>query len=646
MTDELGSKTVYEDASVTPSAADEPPVTSHADATSAAVAGAGTEERRSPDELRIGTVLDERYVVEAKLGEGGMGVVYRGRHRVIDKRVAIKVLRRSLSTNSEMSERFLNEARAASRVGSPHIVDISDFGRLPDGGAYFVMEYLDGASLSEVLRAGRMPAARIVHIGKQLARGLAAAHATGIVHRDLKPDNVMLVTRGADRDVVKILDFGIAKVGGDSQRLTRAGSVFGTPHYMSPEQAAGVSVDKLSDVYALGVIFYEMTSGSVPFDADSFMAILTQHMYKAPIAFRELALPPPDILPGFEELVLKCLAKKPEDRYASMDELLAELERIERGELSKAAESGIDPATYAIPADYYGDASLAIPAKAGVREAPRAVEANALEASPAGAGPRGSEAPRAGDVTGTREASRAGEMMGAREAPRLVETPRAVEATTTGGASVAADVADIPDGVGASTAKRSNARVAWIAGAVAIAGVAGIVAVRSAGSSSATSGDPSSSIANDERGRGAGNEQAASTTSVSPEAKASEAKASEANGAEAPRPEAHAAGATPPVVERAAEATAGSPSAGVEPAVAPKTAASVAASSTKPKSSPKPPTDTHAKPTRASAKPVASAAKPPQEAAPPPASTPARPQTRPPTCALEDWDPFEHKCAR
>lgn len=567
MTDELGSKTVYEDAPVTSSAADEPPTkTSQADATEAAVeVSGGADERRSPDELRIGTVLDDRYVIEAKLGEGGMGVVYRGRHRVIDKRVAIKVLRRSLSTNSEMSERFLNEARAASRVGSPHIVDISDFGRLPDGGAYFVMEYLDGMSLSEVLRAGRMPAARIVRVGKQLARGLAAAHATGIVHRDLKPDNVMLVTRGEDRDVVKILDFGIAKVGGDSQRLTRAGSVFGTPHYMSPEQAAGVSVDKLSDVYALGVIFYEMTSGSVPFDADSFMAILTQHMYKAPLAFRELPLPPPDILPGFEELVLKCLAKKPEDRYASMDELLVELERIERGELSKAAESGVDPATYAVPADYYGDASLAIPAR-----------------------------------------------------PAQV-----AEATTTAGASVVSDLLDVVD----VPATRSKARAAWIVGAIAVLGAVGIVALRSAGSSPSTSGHAAPPIANDEgeRGHRGGAEPAVTMPST-------------------PTPSNVAAPEAPsPSAERVAEPQA-PPSPAVEPVASSEVVESTSAA--KPKSAPKSATDTHAKPTRPSAKPAAGAAKPSPEAASPPASTPARPQTRPPTCAIEDWDPFEHKCAR
>jgi len=300
--------------------------------------GSTTGVRHATDPL-IGQTLDGRYRIERLLGEGGMGMVYKAVHTTLGKPLAIKVLRPEVSKNEEILQRFRQEAQSASQIGNPHIIDISDFGTLPDGSTYFVMEYLAGKSLTVALFESKFSTTRTIHVIKQLAGALGAAHEIGIVHRDLKPDNVQLIERGGQKDFVKVLDFGIAKVGGSTSKLTQAGQVFGTPHYMSPEQCAGANVDQRTDIYAVGVMLYEMVCGKVPFDADNLMGILTKHLYENPVAPRDLA-PPADCPPALEAIVMKCLQKKPDQRYQSMAELAADLEAFERGQVPRATTEG------------------------------------------------------------------------------------------------------------------------------------------------------------------------------------------------------------------------------------------------------------------------------------------------------------------
>lgn len=277
----------------------------------------------------IGQTIDDRYLIQRVLGEGGMGLVYQAQHVVLGKPLAIKVLRPEVSRDGEIMARFRQEAQSASGIGNQHIIDISDFGTLSDGSTYFVMEFLGGQSLTDAIEAqAGMEPDRVVHIARQLCLALGAAHAAGIVHRDLKPDNVQLIERSGDKDFVKVLDFGIAKVGGNSSKLTRAGQVFGTPHYMSPEQCAGTGVDSRTDIYALGVILYEMVTGSVPFDADNLMGILTKHLYEEPVPPKQIKADIPDEL---EAVILRAMAKSLDDRYQTMEELLADLEHLHAG---------------------------------------------------------------------------------------------------------------------------------------------------------------------------------------------------------------------------------------------------------------------------------------------------------------------------
>ena len=278
----------------------------------------------------IGQTIDERYRVDALLGEGGMGLVYRVMHTRLNKPLAIKVLRLENTRDEEVLARFRREAESASAIGNQHIVDINDFGVLRDGSTYFVMECLEGMDLIEAMDlAERMPEDRALRIATQICKALGAAHDAGIVHRDLKPENVFLTKRDETPDFVKVLDFGIAKVANRPTRLTRKGEVLGTPHYMSPEQCEGENVDHRTDIYALGVLLYEMLTGHVPHDADTMMGILTKHLYEDPI-------PPkirvPQVSQELEELIMRCLEKHPAQRYQTMREIELDLARIQSGQ--------------------------------------------------------------------------------------------------------------------------------------------------------------------------------------------------------------------------------------------------------------------------------------------------------------------------
>ncbi|MDB4993089.1 MAG: serine/threonine protein kinase [Myxococcaceae bacterium] len=276
----------------------------------------------------VGKVISGRYQIEALLGEGGMGAVYLAEHTYMRKRVAVKVLHAGMMDNAELAARFEREAMAAAHIEHPNVVAATDFGRMEDGAFFLVLEYVEGVSLRSAIEQGPMPPARALAIARQIAMGLGRAHELGIVHRDLKPENVMLTDRERAPDFVKVLDFGIAKVPLDAaarargaEALTRMGSVFGTPEYMSPEQAVGESVDARSDLYALGVILYEMVAGVRPFEGGDMMDVLRQHLLATPPAIADRA--PSVVVPAsIEALALRLLSKAPADRCASAAEVL------------------------------------------------------------------------------------------------------------------------------------------------------------------------------------------------------------------------------------------------------------------------------------------------------------------------------------
>lgn len=261
-----------------------------------------------------------RYRLVRWLGEGGMGVVYEAEHEDIERRVALKILRPDASSDPVLAARFREEARAASKVGSPHIVEIFDFGELPDGRLMFAMENLPGHGLDTQLDQVPLPESRIIAILRQVCKGLAAAHEVGIIHCDVKPDNVLLLNQKERADFTKLVDFGIARVMTDA---TDDGSAAGTPHYMAPEQIEGAVLDGRADIYALGCMAYELYTGTTPFSGQSVEDILDNHLH-APIPSIQ-GLLPGQIHPEMEALIQRCLAKQANERYRDMHDLEAAL---------------------------------------------------------------------------------------------------------------------------------------------------------------------------------------------------------------------------------------------------------------------------------------------------------------------------------
>jgi len=305
----------------------------------------------------VGQLITGRYRVKGRIGEGGMGTVYVAVHEAIEKKVALKVLNREYSANREVVERFKQEAVSASRIKHPNVIDVFDFGQLDDGSCFIAMELLEGQDLGELLSMrGSLEPVEAIRILLQVAKALGLAHSRGVVHRDLKPENVFLQNTPEGERIVKIVDFGIAQLRGRDEianessgrrrRLTKTGMIFGTPEYMAPEQARGLEVDHRTDIYAAGIILYELLTGGVPFIGDSFLEVLNQHVLDPLPPLRKYK-PDLSVSPELESVLRRMLEKKPEDRFAHMKEvamaLMATPEgRVLRGQLASSGSLGAE----------------------------------------------------------------------------------------------------------------------------------------------------------------------------------------------------------------------------------------------------------------------------------------------------------------
>jgi hypothetical protein len=270
----------------------------------------------------VGKVIDGRYEIQARIGEGGMGVVYRARQVSIDRVIALKMLNQQMAGDQTWVQRFYNEAKACSRLQHPNTIRMFDFGQTQDGRLFMTMEFLDGASLRDVLQRGPLAPQRVVKILIQCCASLAEAHSIGIIHRDIKPDNVFLLNMAGSPDFVKLLDFSVAKLLEGDRMKTQAGVVFGTPQYMSPEQGRGMPLDARTDLYALGILAFEMLTGQVPFNDENAMTVIQMHLHGQ--------IPPmPDSVPySVQSIVRRAMEKDPSRRYQSAGEMMQHCQQV------------------------------------------------------------------------------------------------------------------------------------------------------------------------------------------------------------------------------------------------------------------------------------------------------------------------------
>jgi serine/threonine protein kinase len=294
----------------------------------------------------LGRVINDRYKIIEQIGSGGMGRVYRALQAPLDRVVALKVLGAGHDRDPNFYKRFFLEASVTAKLTHPNTITLYDYGRTQDGIFFIAMEYLAGRTLSQAMQQdGTLPQDRVVHIAQQICRSLREAHALGIIHRDLKPANVILLRQHDDHDFVKVLDFGLVKFfHGDNPEgdITNAGTFMGSPHYIAPEQARNQSPDQRCDIYSLGVLLYHMLIGRVPFTAAAPVDIILKHLHEPPPSLSH-ARPDLSIVPMLEAIVLRCLAKAREERYQSMDELLAQLKIVRTQLTGVSSPASIPP---------------------------------------------------------------------------------------------------------------------------------------------------------------------------------------------------------------------------------------------------------------------------------------------------------------